>query len=150
MNQTGTTDVDGWVAWDTATGHSMAGTVRVDTVLDSGIYPDHGDLSAKIIARRNFIPAGTGAVEDRWGHGTRVPGILGATTNNGVGAAGGCPECVLMNGKVLDDNLNGSYSWYASGITWAADNGTVINLSVRAPRRRRPGEGRETTPGARG
>ena len=60
-----------------------------------------------------------------------MAGIIGAITNNGVGVAGGCPDCVLMNGKVLNDDLNGSYSWYASGITWAADNGAkVINLSA--------------------
>lgn len=132
VNQAGTVDadIDGPAAWDTATGRTPAGPVRV-AVLDSGIDQDHEDLSQKIVAQRNFTSADTSDAEDRWGHGTHVAGIIGATTNNGVGVAGGCPDCALMNGKVLNDDLNGSYSWYASGITWAADNGAkVINLSA--------------------
>ena len=131
-DQVGTVDadVDGPTAWDNATGRTAAGAVEV-AVLDSGIDQDHEDLSQKIVAQRNFTSSNAGDVEDRWGHGTHVAGIVGAVTNHGVGVAGGCPECVLMNGKVLNDDLNGAYSWYANGITWAADNGAkVINLSA--------------------
>ena len=132
VGQAGTVDadVDGPKAWDGATGRTPSGPVKV-AVLDSGIDQDHEDLSAKIVLQRNFTSSNPGDVEDRWGHGTHVAGIVGAITNNGVGVAGGCPDCALMNGKVLDDDLNGAYSWYASGITWAADNGAkVINLSA--------------------
>lgn len=123
-------DIDGPAAWDASTGGSPAGAVKV-AILDSGIDQDHEDLSAKIVAQRNFTSSNSADVEDRWGHGTHVAGIVGAITNNGVGVAGGCPDCVLMNGKVLNDDLNGAYSWYANGITWAADNGArVINLSA--------------------
>jgi thermitase len=131
--QTGTVDadVDGPRAWDVTTGRTTAkGPVRV-AILDSGIDQDHEDLSSKIVLQKNFTSSNTADVEDRWGHGTHVAGIVGAVTNNNIGVAGGCPECVLMNGKVLNDDLNGAYSWYANGITWAADNGAqVINLSA--------------------
>ena len=132
-DQVGTVDadLDGPTAWDRTTGRTSAGTPVKVAVLDSGIDQDHEDLSQKIVAQRNFTSSNRGDVEDRWGHGTHVAGIVGAVTNNGVGVAGGCPECVLMNGKVLNDDLNGAYSWYANGITWAADNGAkVINLSA--------------------
>lgn len=132
VGQAGTVDadVDGPTAWDSATGSTASGAVKV-AVLDSGVDQDHEDLSAKIVAQRNFTSSNTADVEDRWGHGTHVAGIVGAISNNGIGVAGGCPECVLMNGKVLNDDLNGAYSWYANGITWAADNGAkVINLSA--------------------
>ncbi len=127
-NQAGTVDadVDASAAWDRATGLTPAGPVKV-AVLVFGLDQDHEDLSAKIVAQRNFTSANA---EDRWGHGTHVAGIVGVTANNGVGVAGGCPGCVLMNGRVLDDDLNGAYSWYASGITWAADNGPRSYLSA--------------------
>lgn len=132
-DQAGTSDadIDGPTAWDGTIGKTSAGTPVKVAILDSGIDQDHEDLSKKIVAQRNFTSSNTSDVEDRWGHGTHVAGIVGAVTNNGVGVAGGCPECVLLNGKVLNDDLNGAYSWYANGITWAADNGAkVINLSA--------------------
>ncbi len=116
-------DIDAPAAWEVTTGG-----VKV-AILDSGIDQDHEDLSSKIVAQRNFTTSST--LDDLYGHGTHVGGIAAALTNNGVGVAGGCPECVLMNGKVLGDNGSGAYSWIASGIIWAADNGAkVINLSL--------------------
>ena len=132
VDQTGTrdADIDASAAWDQATGTTAAGAVKV-AILDSGIDQDHQDLSSKIVLQKNFTSSNTADVEDRWGHGTHVAGIVGALTNNELGVAGGCPGCVLMNGKVLNDDLSGSYSWYAKGITWAADNrAKVINLSA--------------------
>lgn len=116
-------DIDASAAWDTA-----LGSVRV-AILDSGIDQDHEDLSAKIAAQANFTSSPT--VDDPYGHGTHVGGIVAAVTDNAAGVAGVCPGCVLMNGKVLGDDGSGAYSWIAKGITWAADNGAkVINLSL--------------------
>ncbi|HEX3036497.1 MAG TPA: S8 family serine peptidase, partial [Thermodesulfobacteriota bacterium] len=43
-------------------------------------------------------------------------------------------NCVLMNGKVLNDSGSGSWSGIANGIIWAADNGAkVINMSLGGP-----------------
>jgi len=116
-------DIDAPLAWDTTLGNvKMA-------ILDSGIDQNHEDLSAKIADQKNFTTSAT--IDDLYGHGTHVAGIAAAVTNNDLGVAGGCPNCVLMNGKVLGDNGSGAYSWVSGGIIWAADNGAkVINLSL--------------------
>src|SRR3989344_4853582 len=118
-------DIDGPKAWDTTTGSS---SVKI-AILDTGIDQNHEDLSDKIVLQANFTTSGT--LDDLYGHGTHVGGIAAAITNNGLGVSGGCPDCVLMNGKVLRDDGAGAYSWIANGITWAADNqAKVINLSL--------------------
>lgn len=121
-------DIDASGAWNTATGTSLSGPIKV-AILDTGIDQDHEDLSAKIVLNKNFTTSPT--VDDFYGHGTHVGGTVAAVTNNGIGVSGGCPNCVLLNGKVLGDSGSGGYSWIANGITWAADNGAkVINLSL--------------------
>jgi len=116
-------DVDGPTAWNTT-----QGGVKV-AILDTGIDQNHEDLSAKVVLQRNFTDSPT--PDDLYGHGTHVGGIVAAVTNNGLGVAGGCPNCQLMNGKVLNDSGSGAYSWIANGITWATDNGAkVINMSL--------------------
>ena len=120
-------DIDAPTAWDTT-----QGGVKV-AILDTGIDQDHEDLSDKIVDKvndqKNFTDSPT--VDDLYGHGTHVSGIVAAITNNNIGVAGGCPNCVLMNGKVLNDSGSGAYSWIANGIIWAADNGAkVINMSL--------------------
>ncbi|MBI3109554.1 peptidase S8 [Candidatus Daviesbacteria bacterium] len=116
-------DIDGPTAWGTT-----QGGVKV-AILDTGIDQDHEDLSSKIVLQKNFTDSPT--IDDLYGHGTHVGGIVAAITNNNTGVAGGCPNCQLMNGKVLNDSGSGAYSWIANGITWAADNNAkVINLSL--------------------
>ena len=116
-------DIDGPTAWDTT-----QGGVKV-AILDTGIDQDHEDLTAKVVLQRNFTDSST--IDDLYGHGTHVGGIVAAITNNNIGVAGGCPNCQLMNGKVLNDSGSGAYSWVANGIIWAADNDAkVINMSL--------------------
>lgn len=130
VGQTGVidADIDAQAAWNVTTGSSSAGLVKV-AVLDTGIDQAHPDLSSKIDLQRDFT--GSGSVDDFYGHGTHVSGIVAAVANNGLGIAGVCPGCRLLNGKVLDNNGSGAYSWIANGITWASDNGAkVINMSL--------------------
>ena len=117
-------DIDASSAWDVALG----GGVKV-AVLDTGVDQDHEDLSGKIFLQKNFTTSSS--VDDFYGHGTHVAGIIAAVGDNGKGVWGGCPSCVILNGKVLRDDGAGYYSWIANGITWAADNqAKVINLSL--------------------
>ncbi len=110
-------------AWDTTKGSG----VRI-AVLDSGIDLDHPDLAKNIVLSQNFSTAPTAS--DVQGHGSHVAGIIAAVTNNETGTAGGCPECKLINAKVLGDNGQGSCSSIAEGIIWAVDNGAkVLNMS---------------------
>lgn len=125
-DQAGVTDadIDAPEAWATTTGQG----VRV-AVLDSGVDQDHEDISSKLVAQQNFT--GSGTIDDKYGHGTHVAGIIAAATDNSVGVAGVCPGCTIMNGKVLNDNGGGYVSWVSNGITWAADNqAKVINMSL--------------------
>ncbi|HEV8638136.1 MAG TPA: S8 family serine peptidase, partial [Chloroflexota bacterium] len=121
-------DIRAFEAWQVTMG-SPAVTIAI---LDTGIDQDHPDLQSKIAGNVNFTTSPT--VDDLDGHGTHVAGIAGAATNNGVGVAGTCPNCRLLNVKVLDDTRSGAWSWVANGITYAADNGAqVINLSLGGP-----------------
>lgn len=125
-------DVNAETAWDVSRGSG----VKI-AILDSGIDQNHPDLTGKVVASKMFATSALDPdIQDRNGHGTHVAGIIAAITNNGVGVAGTCPECQLMIGKVVNNdisgNATGSTSDIVSGMTWAADNGAkVINLSLR-------------------
>lgn len=117
-------DVDAVEAWSITEG----GDTRV-AIIDSGVANDHEDISQKVVARINF--SGTATGEDKYGHGTHVAGIVAAIANNGIGVAGVCPECTILDAKVLNDNGSGSSSAIARGIDWAVANGAkVINMSL--------------------
>jgi thermitase len=117
-------DVDAVEAWNVTTG---SGT-RV-AIIDSGVASDNPDIAPKVVARANFSDAATG--EDNYGHGTHVAGIVAATANNTIGVAGVCPDCTILDAKVLNDSGSGSSSRIANGINWAVSNGAkVINMSL--------------------
>lgn len=120
-------DVDAVEAWTTATGSE----VRV-AIIDSGVAFNHEDISEQVVARINFSDKKIEAEEDydRYGHGTHVAGIV-AAKHNSVGVAGVCPECDILDVKVLNDAGTGSSSRIAQGIDWAVANGAkVINMSL--------------------
>jgi thermitase len=112
-------------AWSSTLGSG----VRI-AIVDSGTDVKHGDLNRNIGRQRDFIND-DGTVEDPFKHGTHVAGIAAADTDNGIGVAGGCPNCKLLIAKVLDEGGSGYSADVAEGITWGADNGAkVINLSL--------------------
>ncbi|WLQ05081.1 S8 family serine peptidase [Arthrobacter oryzae] len=120
-------DVDAVEAW-TVTGE--AGT-RV-AIVDSGVAIDHEDISQRVVARTNFSDTKIAKPEDydKYGHGTHVAGIV-AAVHNTKGVAGVCPDCTILDAKVLNDNGSGASSAIAKGIDWAVANGAkVINLSL--------------------
>jgi thermitase len=124
-NQWGMVKVQAPQAWDVTTGSSSINIA----ILDTGVDQDHPDLANKIISNTNFSNSPT--ADDVYGHGTHVAGIAAASTNNGIGVAGLGYTATIMNVKVLGDTGSGAYSWIASGIIWAANNGAeIINLSL--------------------
>lgn len=128
VNQWGMVRIQAPEAWDVTTGSNQV-TIAI---LDTGVDLDHPDLVSKIISSVDFSNSGT--TDDVYGHGTHVAGIAAAMTNNSIGVTGLSYRCTIMNVKVLDNNGMGAYSWIASGIIWAADNGArIINLSLGAP-----------------
>jgi thermitase len=117
-------DVDAVEAWAVTRG----GGVKV-AILDSGVTTDNPDISPKVVARANFSNASTS--QDNYGHGTHVAGIVAASTNNKVGVASVCPDCTILDGKVLNDFGSSSTSSVSDGINWAVTKGAkVINLSL--------------------
>ena len=117
-------DVDAPEAWDAVQGNGV-----YVAILDTGIDQDHPELASKIVANKNMTDSAS--VDDMYGHGTHVAGIVAATANNGLGGSGVAPQASLMNVKVLSDSGSGATTWIANGMIWAADNGAqVINMSL--------------------
>ncbi|MGX1162001.1 thermitase [Arthrobacter sp. SLBN-100] len=123
-------DVDAVEAWNLTRGNST----RV-AIIDSGVAVDHDDISPQVVDRVNLsgteIRPGHPEDYDKYGHGTHVAGIVAAIDNNSMGVAGVCPDCDILDVKVLNDNGSGSSSGIANGIDWAVDHGAkVINMSL--------------------
>jgi subtilisin family serine protease len=71
-----------------------------------------------------------GDVEDDYGHGTFVAGIIAAEADNGTGVAGIAPGVTVMPVKILDCTGGGSVFDAAQGLLYAAKNGaSIANLS---------------------
>jgi thermitase len=116
-------DVDAVEAWEVTTGKD----IKV-AVLDTGVATDNDDIAANVALHANFSTAATG--EDNYGHGTHVAGIIAATRDT-EGVSGVCPDCSILDGKVLNDAGSGSTSSIVNGINWAVENGAkVINMSL--------------------
>jgi len=123
--QSGVITVRADQAWNTTTGEGA--TIAV---VDTGIQADHPDITGKVIAQRDFVDDDD-VGEDVFGHGTHVAGIAAATMNNNEGIAGICPDCRLVNARVLNARGFGTDFQVAQGIDYAADEGVdVVNLSL--------------------
>jgi len=124
-NQWGMVKIQAPQAWEVTTGSNSINIA----ILDTGVDLDHPDLADRLISNIDF--SGSATADDVYGHGTHVAGIAAAITNNGIGVAGLGYSSTIMNVKVLGDTGSGAYSWIASGIIWAADNGAeIINMSL--------------------
>jgi subtilisin family serine protease len=126
-------------AWDVTRGDSSI----VIAILDSGVDPDHPDLTGKLLdgvsklstdpTNPSTCPANT-TVRDDYDHGTHVTGIAAARTDNGVGVAGVGWAPMVLPVKVLDCHGDGSDDDVIAGIDYAISRGVrVINLSFGGP-----------------
>jgi hypothetical protein len=119
-------------AWDRTKGHSYLGAAEAGMPSQT-----HADLLANYRPHFSFVVYKPSNTLYEF-HGTHVMGILGATANNGIGVAGGCPGCSLTmattdvddvgeHGGVLGEHV-------AASITGLAEKGMqVINLSLGYP-----------------
>ncbi|MBI1221609.1 MAG: S8 family serine peptidase [Bacteroidetes bacterium] len=141
-------DINMESAWDLEQGDSTI----VVAVIDAGAKMDHPEFAGRIWHNGNEIPNngidddGNGYTDDvqGWdfvnsdkdptdnlGHGTNVTGIIGANGNNSIGYAGVDWNCKLMILKGINSSNYGYYSWWASALYYAVDNGAkVINMSL--------------------
>ncbi|KAF4698711.1 hypothetical protein FOZ62_014413, partial [Perkinsus olseni] len=60
----------------------------VVAILDSGITPGHPEFEGKVLRGHDASGAWKKSVEDHFGHGTAMAGIIASNINNGVGIAG--------------------------------------------------------------
>lgn len=116
-------------AWDTTQGS----TATVIAVLDTGVSTVPLDLQNKVLnTGYDFVNNDQDPTDDNW-HGTSVAGVAAATTNNAIGVAGACGNCMILPVKVMDANGGGTIDTGASGITYAADHGAkIVNMSFAA------------------
>ncbi len=97
-------------------------------VIDTGINPNHQDLTGKVIAFKDLVNARATAYDDN-GHGTHVSGIA---AGKGVNPAytGVAPSANLVGIKVLNSAGSGSTSTIISGIEWAITNKSAYGIKV--------------------
>jgi len=136
-------------AWDVIEGKK---TNVVVAVIDSGLDPTHPDRPRDLWTNPHEIPgngidddtngyvddingwnfvAESNDIDDDYGHGTFVAGIIAANTDNGEGIAGVNPGARIMTLKVSNSNgVARSLAIYRA-IRYAVDNGArVINISL--------------------
>ncbi len=115
-------------AWNVTTGsHDVA-----VGVVDTGVAPDHPDLTANLRTAegRSFVGAPSSAWADQQGHGTHVAGTIGAVGNNSLGVAGVNWQVGIIPVRVLDMTGSGGDVDVAAGAAYAADHARVVNMSL--------------------
>ncbi|MGH3679719.1 MAG: S8 family peptidase [Natronosporangium sp.] len=113
-----------WAAGYDGTGVTVA-------VLDTGIDPNHPDVTGKIVEQLDFTGSEAGPV-DGHGHGTHVAAtIAGTGTAPGGLRPGVAPGAQLRIGKVCGDSGGCPGDAILAGMEWAAMSGaTVVNMSL--------------------
>ncbi|MCQ6279545.1 S8 family serine peptidase [Bacillus sp. EB600] len=131
QSQWGLKRVNPEAAWELARKIDRKVTIAI---LDTGIDPNHPDLSSKIVKPVNFTTKDRNDFKDENGHGTHVAGIAAAVTNNKRGVAGiSYNSAKIMPVKVAGPN-GGKAKWLIAGILYAVLNGAkVINISIGGP-----------------
>ncbi|MGA2120116.1 MAG: S8 family serine peptidase [Bryobacteraceae bacterium] len=114
-------------AWSTTAGSSNV----VIAIIDTGVESTHQDLSAKLVPGWNIYNNDSDTA-DVYGHGTLVAGAAAAITDNGLGVASVCWQCMIMPVRVSDTSGKATFSNLAAGVTRAADYGArVANMSYQ-------------------
>ena len=112
-------------AWNTTTGRSDI----VIAVVDTGVSPNHVDLSSKLLDGWNVYD-GNSTFDDVLGHGTMVAGIAAASGDNAEGVSGVSWTSPILPVRVGNADGLSSGRHIAAGILWAAGQGAkVINVS---------------------
>ena len=119
--------------WTEAPAYLTGAGVTV-AVVDSGIT-EHPDLrrsngQSRILARANFV-TGSSSVDDYFGHGTHVAGLIGGNgAQSGGKYMGVAPDVNLLDVKVTDDHGVGRMSDVVAGLQWVLNNKNTHNIRV--------------------
>ncbi|MGM0445701.1 MAG: S8 family serine peptidase [Bacillota bacterium] len=129
--QWGNRKINSEAAWDIVDNNKK---IKV-AVIDSGIIPDHDDLSANINlnAGRDFVDDDFNPIDEssEYSHGTHVSGLIGAVINNNTGIAGVLSNVEIIPIRVFDPNGTvQTISDIVEAINYAVEqNADVINMS---------------------
>lgn len=118
-------------AWDTTAG---APSVIVATI-DTGADMNHPDLRANLDAQdaKNLVEEGN-PVDDDYGHGTHVAGIIAAVGNNAAGVIGVAWRARVLPIRVLGVDGSGSAYNTVEALQYAVQAGAkVVNMSLGSP-----------------
>ncbi|WP_052707340.1 type VII secretion-associated serine protease mycosin [Streptomyces rubellomurinus] len=111
----------------------------VVAVIDSGVSPDHQDLTGQVLPGADFSGAGTDGRVDKDGHGTAMASLIaGHGHGSQAGVMGLAPKAKILPVKVkgTGDNPDPLDSDIANAIRFAVDHGAkIINMSLGGPYR---------------
>jgi serine protease len=92
---------------------------------------DPGDfIDTDELALAEFKSQGCTATAPSSWHGTKVAGVLGAVTNNGIGIAGVAPNVTMISARVLGSCRGGLVSDIAAAILWASGQDVTISTGT--------------------
>ncbi len=100
-------------------------------IVDSGIDTDHPDLNIDLERSKSMIYNIT-SIEDGFGHGTEVAGLI-AAKNNGSGVIGVAANATIVALRVFDDTGYGTLSRAINAVNYVNNNGKpgdVVNMSL--------------------
>jgi PGF-pre-PGF domain-containing protein/PGF-CTERM protein len=101
-------------------------------VLDTGVDPDHPDITVANWLDTSYQPANSPKDYCESGHGTHVSGtVVGSNTSGKY--IGVVPDAKLLHAAVLTRNCGGSFSQIVTGLQWAVNNNAdIASLSLGA------------------
>ena len=94
-------------------------------IFSDGIDNDHNGYIDDICGWDFFRNTNYPEDETRFGHGTQESEIAAAQTNNGIGGAGVCPNCLLLPVRV-GDTFVADANRFAQGVVFATDSGASV------------------------
>lgn len=124
-------DANAQAGWDGSAGFGSSGVIIA--IVDTGCDLSHPDLS--FVTGYDFGDNDSNPQDDSsgGGHGTCCAGVAAAKANNGRGACGAAPGCLIMPMKAADSAGNLYFSAIVNCINWATDHGAnVISMSLGA------------------
>ena len=125
--------------WADSTNGTKGDEDVVIAVIDTGVDADHPDLVDKLLPGVNTTTDGNGVndTNDTQGHGTHVASIAAGDTNNGIGTAGVCPECMILPIRSMLSTGGGTHFDVVEGINWVTEwaqenpsKRVIINMSL--------------------